>query len=53
LAAPVVETVEYSSLTGSMKRLFVMKEPAKYETVYRSADLFANIAQPVCRVSTP
>jgi hypothetical protein len=33
LAAPVVETVNTAALQGSMKRLFVMKEPAKYETV--------------------
>jgi len=33
LAAPTIDTVNPANLQGSMKRLFVMKEPSKYETM--------------------
>ena len=33
LATPTVDTLNTANLQGSMKRLFVMKEPSKYETM--------------------
>lgn len=33
LAAPLVDQVNTANLQGSMKRLFAMKEPSKYETM--------------------